>query len=69
MANLSEFNEILEARISDLRDDIISRVSTLASQDEILALKKLVGHLEGIKQTKDDLDKVVRGDTIEGDDV
>lgn len=63
--NLSEFVLNQEGQINDLKDEVISGISSLASKDDLLAVMRRAGILEGKTITKDELVRFMKGDNDE----
>jgi len=59
--NLQEFVLNLEDKISYLSEDVIGKISMIASRDELLAVVRTAGILEGTKTTKEELVRFLEG--------
>jgi hypothetical protein len=64
-SSLSEFIENLNNKIEALRDEVVNSVSVFASGDDLFATVRRAGILEGLTQTRDELEKFMRGDEDE----
>jgi predicted translin family RNA/ssDNA-binding protein len=60
--NLQDFILGLEDKIGNLRQDVIEKISVIASEDELLSVVRNAGILEGVTTTKEELAKFLRGD-------